>query len=167
MKKTSFEIYIEEKLNKNPVLREKVKKAEIGLDIAYQISSIRQEKGLTQQELAHLVNINQSNIARLENAEYSGYSLKTLQKIAGALGSNLSIIMASPEETSTVLSFLHNTKPTITEVMQNNIKYYISLIGSLSFSKTEQFDLRQSAWDKNINISLSPNSSHDYQYLSI
>jgi transcriptional regulator with XRE-family HTH domain len=43
-------------------------------------------------ELAGLVGTSQSAIVRLEKGNYSGYSLKTLQKIAKALNATVEII---------------------------------------------------------------------------
>jgi ribosome-binding protein aMBF1 (putative translation factor) len=55
------------------------------LDIAEQIYNLRTQAGLTQQELAKLVGTSQSDISRLEDADYDGYSMKMLQKISAAL----------------------------------------------------------------------------------
>jgi transcriptional regulator with XRE-family HTH domain len=65
--------------------RKDVEKARISLEIAYQ----REKAGLTQSELAKKLNTSQSTIARLENPNYQGYSIKALKKIAEALGLEL------------------------------------------------------------------------------
>lgn len=57
--------------------------------IAVEIVYFREKKGLTQAELAKLVNTSQSAIARLENPDYKGYSISTLRKVAEALGLEL------------------------------------------------------------------------------
>lgn len=57
--------------------------------IAVEIVYFREKKGLTQAELAKLVNTSQSAIARLENPDYKGYSIATLRKVASALGLEL------------------------------------------------------------------------------
>jgi DNA-binding XRE family transcriptional regulator len=53
--------------------------------IARKIHDLRTGAGLTQQQLARLVGTATSVISRLEDADYDGYSLKTLQRIAAAL----------------------------------------------------------------------------------
>ena len=53
--------------------------------IAIEIANFREKKGLTQDELAKMINTSQSAIARLENPDYKGYSINTLRKVAGAL----------------------------------------------------------------------------------
>lgn len=64
---------------------EGLEKTRIALDIAY----FRERKGITQEDLARLVNTSQSAIARMENPEYKGYSMSTLRKVAEALGIEL------------------------------------------------------------------------------
>ena len=60
-------------------------------DIAFQVYDLRKKAGLTQAQLAKLVDTKQSNIARLESADYTAYTFKTLQKITKALKARLEI----------------------------------------------------------------------------
>jgi len=60
-------------------------------DIAFQIYDLRKKAGLTQAQLARLVGTKQSNIARIESADYTGYTFKTLEKVTKALKSKLEI----------------------------------------------------------------------------
>lgn len=53
--------------------------------IATEIKKARLASGLTQKQLAEMLNTTQSFISDLENAEYTGYSLPTLKKIAKVL----------------------------------------------------------------------------------
>ena len=55
------------------------------LRIATEIAYHREKKGLTQAQLAKLINTSQSTIARLENPDYKNYSMRTLRKIAETL----------------------------------------------------------------------------------
>ena len=55
------------------------------LEIAQKIYELRTRANLTQEELAHRVGTKQSVISRLEDADYNGYTLKMLDKIAGAV----------------------------------------------------------------------------------
>jgi DNA-binding XRE family transcriptional regulator len=59
------------------------------LRLAEQIVGLREKHGWTQAELARRVGTTQSGIARLENPNYRNYSLKTLEKVARALGARL------------------------------------------------------------------------------
>lgn len=56
------------------------------LDTALTIIKARKEKNLTQAQLAQKAGTTQQVIARLESLTYRSYSLKTLEKLAKALG---------------------------------------------------------------------------------
>lgn len=56
------------------------------LDTAFAIIKARKEKNLTQAQLAQKAGTTQQVIARLESLTYRSYSLKTLEKLAKALG---------------------------------------------------------------------------------
>lgn len=55
------------------------------LSIAQQIYDLRQLAGLTQSEFAKKIGTATSVVCRLESADYQGYSLSTLKKVAAAL----------------------------------------------------------------------------------
>lgn len=82
---------IEKILKEDPSFAEKLDRAGQAWDIAFQIIALREKTGLTQKQLADLVGTKQSNIARLESADYTGYTLKTLEKVTRALKSRLEI----------------------------------------------------------------------------
>jgi transcriptional regulator with XRE-family HTH domain len=52
--------------------------------IALQIKTLRQQRGWSQAELAHRAGMKQSRISAMEQADYSGWSLRTLQRLAAA-----------------------------------------------------------------------------------
>lgn len=82
-------------LKGDPSFKEKLDRAGQAWDIAFQIIALREKAGLTQKQLADLVLTKQSNIARLESADYTGYTLKTLEKVTRALRSRLEIKIVS------------------------------------------------------------------------
>ncbi len=55
------------------------------------IFDARTRAGLTQTQLAELIDTKQPVIARLEDADYEGHSLSMLQRIAEALGQRLEV----------------------------------------------------------------------------
>ena len=63
----------------------------INARIARDLYNLRRKNGLTQKELAALVGTAPSVISRLENADYSGHSLTTLQRIAAVLDRRIEI----------------------------------------------------------------------------
>lgn len=89
--KDDLDRYIEKALKRNPSLKEGLDKAREAWDIAFQIINLREKAGLTQKELADMVGTKQSNIARLESADYKSYTWKTLEKITKALKARLQI----------------------------------------------------------------------------
>lgn len=77
--------YIRETLGNYPGFEEGVEKVRTDLIVGQIIYDARQEAGLSQTELAKLVGTTQSVISRLEDADYEGYSLSMLNRIATAL----------------------------------------------------------------------------------
>ncbi len=72
--------------------------------IAAQIKALRDERQLSQEELAVLVGTKQSGISRLEKADYSSWKVETLRKLAKAFGVRLRI---SFDEFGTLLPDIH------------------------------------------------------------
>ena len=82
---------IEKILKKDPSFQKELDKADRAWDIAFQIYDLRKKMGLTQNQLAKLVGTKQSNIARIESADYTGYTFTTLEKVTRALKAKLEI----------------------------------------------------------------------------
>jgi ribosome-binding protein aMBF1 (putative translation factor) len=61
------------------------------IDLALLVRELREGAGFTQAELAKKAGTTQSVIARLEDAEYGGQSLKMLSRIAAACGVTLKL----------------------------------------------------------------------------
>ena len=90
-KKDDLDRLTEKLLKEDPSFAEKLEEADRAWDIAFQIYNLRQAAGLTQKQLAELVGTKQSNIARVEDADYTGYTFKTLEKVTKALKARLQI----------------------------------------------------------------------------
>ena len=90
-KKDDLDRLTEKLLKQDPALKEEFERADQAWDIAFQIINLREKMGLTQKELADIIGTKQSNIARLESADYTSYTLKTLEKITKALRAKLEI----------------------------------------------------------------------------
>ena len=97
-KKDDLDRLTEKLLKQDPSLKEEFEKADQAIDIAYQIYDLRKKAGLTQSQLAKLVYTSQSNIARIESADYTGYTFKTLEKVTKALKAKLEIRIVPAEE---------------------------------------------------------------------
>src|SRR3989344_919828 len=87
-----FDEYLKEQL-KNPVFKKHYDYYGKQLEIAYQILQLRKKKHISQARLAKKIGTKQSNIARME-AGNQNFSVDTLQKLAGALGSDLKIVFS-------------------------------------------------------------------------
>lgn len=101
---TDFGAFLERKVKSDPALAESVKIAESDLCIAEEIYKQRRAKGLSQTQLAKAIGTSQSVIARLEDADYDGYSVRILQRIAVALNVSLQVRLVNERETSVVFS---------------------------------------------------------------
>ncbi len=75
----------------DPELRKMIAEEALNVRVARMIFDARTRAGLTQTQLAELIDTKQPVIARLEDADYEGHSLSMLQRIAEALGQRLEV----------------------------------------------------------------------------
>jgi len=76
---------------KDPEFKKHYQEERQALKLAIKIAELRNQKGLSQQELAKLMGTSQQAISRIESGEYEGFTLKTLEKIAEATGMRVKI----------------------------------------------------------------------------
>ena len=76
---------------KDRELRKMIAEEALNVRVARMIFDARTRAGLTQTQLAELIDTKQPVIARLEDADYEGHSLSMLQRIAEALGQRLEV----------------------------------------------------------------------------
>ena len=93
-KKTNFDLYLEEQL-KDPVFAGRFEKAGAAWDVALKIAALREQAGLSQQDLARKLGTSQQQISRLESPAYEGHSLSMLRRVAEALGATVRIVFES------------------------------------------------------------------------
>src|SRR5205807_4305688 len=100
MRKTNFDLYLEEQL-KDPVFTERFEKAGEAWDVALQIAALREKAGLSQKDLARKLKTSQQQISRLESPGYEGHSLSMLRRVAKALHAHVRVVFeAEPDKTS-------------------------------------------------------------------
>jgi len=75
----------------NRGLQKLTEEARVNAAVAQLIYDAREKAGLSQSELAERIGSKQAVISRLEDADYEGHSLTMLQRIAAALGKQVSI----------------------------------------------------------------------------
>ena len=76
---------------KDPEFRAHYSEERQALKLAMKITKLREKKGLSQQQMAKLMGTSQQAISRIESGEYEGFTLKTLEKLAEATGTQLKI----------------------------------------------------------------------------
>lgn len=82
---------LDTRLSAHPGLAEVVEEERVHAQVAHEIYRLRTWRGLTQAELAARVGTTQSVIARLEDADYEGHSLRMLRRIAAALDAHVRV----------------------------------------------------------------------------
>lgn len=80
-------------IKNDPEIQDLMRQISLNAKVAQLIYTARKQAGLTQQQLADLIQTKQSVIARLEDADYEGHSLSMLQRIGEALGQKIEIRM--------------------------------------------------------------------------
>ena len=81
-----------EEIFANGKLINKHKISDILLNIANQVSQVREQKGITQTELSKITGIHQAEISKIERG-IGNPSIKTLDRIAKGLGLNLELFI--------------------------------------------------------------------------
>ena len=87
---SDFDAFLAEQL-KIPAVAAAYEEEKEKLDLAIQILNLRNRAGLSQKDLAARLGTTQSVIARLENPEYTGHSVRMLRRIAAAVGQRVRI----------------------------------------------------------------------------
>ena len=96
MKKTNFDRYLEKQM-RDPSFAARFERAGEAWDVALQIAALREQAGLSQKDLAKLLNTSQQQISRLESPDYEGHSLATLRRVAEVLRARVRVVF-EPEE---------------------------------------------------------------------
>ncbi len=89
MKRDQHEEYVRNRTARSPRFRRAYENYSRQADLAILVCKMREAAGLSQAQLAERVGTSQPAIARLEDGEYTGHSLKILEKIAAACGFQL------------------------------------------------------------------------------
>lgn len=81
----------------DPERKAALQEERVNAEVARLIYEMRTAAGLSQQQLAELIDTTQSVISRLEDADYEGRSLSMLERIATALNQKLTVVMTARE----------------------------------------------------------------------
>lgn len=94
---------LREKIESDPVRRERVRQTREAYDALLTLADLRRSQGLTQAELAHLLGVSQPNVSKIEHGEE--VQLSTLAGYIAALGGRLelrAIFEGHPEHDVTI-----------------------------------------------------------------
>ena len=84
------------KAKANPIRRARIEAYKRAIDDALALAELRQQRGVTQHEVAQTLNVSQANISRIEHEE--DLYLSTLRNYVAALGGRLEINAVFPED---------------------------------------------------------------------
>ncbi len=82
-----------DKLKKNKEFHKRFKEEYQNLCIGEQVARVRHQAHLTQAALAKRIHTTKSAVSRYESADYSGYSLPLLKRVAKACEADLKIML--------------------------------------------------------------------------
>ena len=85
-----FSEYLKQELRQKE-FKESFDAEDIYVSLAIQIARLRQENGLSQEELAKLLHTTQQTVSRLEGRHNKSFSLNTLLKLAAAFHKKINI----------------------------------------------------------------------------
>jgi transcriptional regulator with XRE-family HTH domain len=83
--------YVEGRMRRSARFRRAYERYGRRAQLAILVCKMRATAGLSQTQLAERIGTSQPTIARLEDAEYKGHSLRILEKIAAACGFELKL----------------------------------------------------------------------------
>ena len=98
----AIEIINRRYINNDPARQDLLREISLNAKVAQLIYTARKQAGLTQQQLADLIDTKQSVIARVEDADYEGHSLSMLQRVGDALGQRIEINMVPNTGTASI-----------------------------------------------------------------
>ena len=98
--KTELRRWMDERYRKTPGLKERVEALVEEMSIEQGLIALRQERGLSQRALADLAGVKQPVIARIESGKAPNLELKTIARIAAALGVRVKIFFEKGEPTT-------------------------------------------------------------------
>ena len=96
MKKTNFDRYLAVQME-DPAFAARFKQAGEAWDVALQLAALREQAGLSQQDLARKLKTSQQQISRLESPDYEGHSLSMLRRMAKVLHARVRVVLEADE----------------------------------------------------------------------
>ncbi len=92
MKKTNFDRYLDAHL-RNPAFAARFRDAGEAWEVSLQIARLREQAGISQRQLAEMLETSQQQISRLESPAYEGHTLSMLRRVAAALNARVRVVL--------------------------------------------------------------------------
>jgi transcriptional regulator with XRE-family HTH domain len=86
---TTVREWMDNELARDPKFRRDVEESLMGLRIEQDLAALRELRGVSQAELARMIGVKQPMIARLESGKGQNIGIRTLVRIATALGAQV------------------------------------------------------------------------------
>jgi DNA-binding XRE family transcriptional regulator len=96
-RKTGLRKWMDEQYRGNPSLKRRVETLVEQMSLEQDLIALREERGLSQRALAGLIGVKQPTIARIESGKAKNLELKTVVRIATALGASVRIALERNE----------------------------------------------------------------------
>jgi transcriptional regulator with XRE-family HTH domain len=91
-------VWIDEELAHDPSLRQEVEARLNELRLEQQLAALREARGLSQTQVAERVGVSQPAIAKLESGKVKNLQVKTLVRLAAALGARVTIEFTAEDQ---------------------------------------------------------------------
>ena len=155
MKKDRHREIVQGRMRRSPRYRRAFLKTLHQIDLAMLVREMREKSGLSQSALASKASTTQSVIARLEDAEYTGHSLKMLERLAAACDVHLTLhAERKPDfnrEIVLVWDKTRNLQPASAEMwgsVRSNIVQAIRAAIVVKADLPKSFSNRRRRWDQ-------------------
>ena len=100
--KTPFMGWLNARINRDPQIRRLADEMLNEMRLEQDLAALREERGLSQSELAKLLGVSQPAVAKIESGKVRNLELKTLFRYAAALGGRVNINIEKGSGRSTV-----------------------------------------------------------------
>ena len=83
--------WLDRLIHQSPAFQAKVEEELAAINVAQDLVALRESRGLSQTQLADRLGVTQSAIAQLESAQPKNVELRTLVRVAAALGAHVDV----------------------------------------------------------------------------
>lgn len=89
------DVWLDGLIHQSPAFQAQVEEELAAINVAQDLVALRESRGLSQMQLAKRLGITQSAIAQLESAQPKNVELRTLVRVAVALGAHVDVSIRS------------------------------------------------------------------------